>query len=477
VRGAGKHAEQGQKPWYVRWSFWLWLGFWTALGLGIRLGTVFGRPNRQPLGDAAYYHSAANLLVDGKGFINPFLYAEYHQVAQTATFPPGFVFVLAAAGLFGFKSFFAQRIWCCIIGAGAITVCGLAGREIAGRRVGLIAAALIAVYPNIWMSDELGLSESLTPLLVAFVLLMAYRFWHRPSLGRVLWFGFSIGVAAIARDELALLGLFIFVPMVLLAKSLEWRRRATFVVAGAAAGVLVVAPWVGYNFSRFQEPVYISSGFGVTLASANCEQTYQGVLEGYWDFNCALKAPYNRYRDESVQASVDQNYAMKFIRSHEGRLVTVEAVREARAFGFFRPIQQIQLDSHFETRPYRWALLGLWMYYGMLALSVAGVVLLRRRRIPVFPLLAVGLQVVVSVALTFGNTRYRTPFEVSLVLLSAVTLDWMWSRLRGRGRRDEPGVSEGEEPETVALDEVASDASDRSEEPLSTPAGLHSRTG
>jgi 4-amino-4-deoxy-L-arabinose transferase-like glycosyltransferase len=442
----GRPAEGCRQPWHARWRWWLWLAFWTALGLGIRLGSVFGRPHRVAGGDAYYYHNAANLLVEGKGFINPFLYYGHHQTVQTASFPPGFVFVLAAAAVIGFKSYFAQRIWSCIIGAAAITVCGLAGREIAGRRVGLIAAALIAGYPNVWMSDELALSEALSPLLVAVVLLMAYRFWKRPGLRTVLWFGLSIGVAALARDELALLGLFILVPMVLMAKALTWRRRLALVVVGGLVGLLVVAPWVGYNFSRFKNPVFISSGLGVTLASANCNATYYGDLEGYWDFNCASTAPINLSADESVQASQAQHYAMQYIRSHEGRFVTVEAARLGRAFGFFRPGQQIHLDAGIETRPYHWALVGLGMYYGMVALSVAGVVILRRRRVPVLPLLAVGLEVVVAVTLSFGNTRYRTPFEVSLVLLSAVTLDWIWSRARGGENDSEVGV----EPEPVA---------------------------
>ena len=97
---------------------------------------------------------------------------------------------------------------------------------------------------------------------------------------------------------------------------------------------------------------------------------------------------------------------------------------------FFHPLQQIELDSTVETRPYHWAIVGLGMYYGLLALSVGGVIILRRRRIPVFPLLAIGLDVAISVALTFGQTRYRSTFEVSLVLLAAVQLDWFWSRLR-----------------------------------------------
>jgi hypothetical protein len=139
--------------------------------------------------------------------------------------------------------------------------------------------------------------------------------------------------------------------------------------------------------------------------------------------------------DESVQASEAQAYAMRFIRHHENRLLPVELAKEGRAFGLFHPLEQIRLDSTVETRPYRWALVGLGMYYALAVLSVGGLVLLRRRRIPIFPLLAVVLDVVVSVALTFGQTRYRTTAEVTLVLASSVLLEWAWGRLaRGRGR-------------------------------------------
>src|ERR1700745_1959735 len=103
----------------------------------------------------------------------------------------------------------------------------------AGRRVGLIAAFLVAVYPNIWMSDELGLSETLTPLVVALVLLAAYRFWKRPGWGRVIWLGASMGVAALARDELGLLAVLILVPLALSAQALSWGRRAAVLGAGA----------------------------------------------------------------------------------------------------------------------------------------------------------------------------------------------------------------------------------------------------
>ena len=63
---------------------------------------------------------------------------------------------------------------------------------------------------------------------------------------------------------------------------------------------------------------------------------------------------------------------------------------------------------------------------------------LRRRKIPVFPLWVVGLNVLISVLLTFGNTRYRTPFEVPLVLLSSALYAYGYDQWRQRRSRDEP---------------------------------------
>jgi len=426
-----------------RGRWWLWLGLVSAIGLGIRLGTVIGRPDRRPGGDAYYFHAAANLLAEGHGFIDPWAYNSdnLHRQIQTASWPPMFVLVLAAAALVGAKSFFAQRIWCCIIGAGAVALCGLAGREMAGRRVGLIAAFVVAVYPNIWMSDELALSETLSPLLVALVLFAAYRFWRRPRVAGALGLGAAIGVAALARDELALLLPLILIPLALLARSLSWRRRLALAGVGSLAALLVMAPWVGYNLSRFPKPVFISSGLGVTLASANCDTTWSGPYEGYWSLTCALAAPIDKHADQSVQAAQAQAYALHYIRAHVGRLLPVTLARVGRAFGFFHPLEQVELDYYVETRPYHWALVGLGTYYILLALSIGGTVVLRRRRVPVFALWAIGIDVLVSVVLSFGQTRYRTPFEVSLALLSAVALDWLWGALR---RSTPQALSEGD---------------------------------
>ncbi|MGI8492399.1 MAG: glycosyltransferase family 39 protein, partial [Acidimicrobiales bacterium] len=250
-----------------RWSRWhSAVGAITALGLAVRLAPVLAHPHLRAQGDAYFYHSEANLLVAGLGWINPFTYypSNLHEHVPVASFPPLFTLVLAAASLVGAKSFLAHRIWCCVIGASACALGAATGRTIAGRRVGLIAALLIAVYPNLWISDGLGLSETLSPVVALAVLLAAYRFWQRPSLRQVVLLGTLIGAAALARDEMAALAVLILLPMVLVVPGPSRRRRLGLLAAGGLAAATVVAPWVGYNLTRFDKPVFISDGLGVT---------------------------------------------------------------------------------------------------------------------------------------------------------------------------------------------------------------------
>jgi hypothetical protein len=69
-------------------------------------------------------------------------------------------------------------------------------------------------------------------------------------------------------------------------------------------------------------------------------------------------------------------------------------------------------------------------YYLIAAGAVAGVVVLRRRGVPSFPLVAGVINVAVTVVLFYGSTRFRAPAEPSLVILAAVAADALVSRLR-----------------------------------------------
>jgi len=76
-------------------------------------------------------------------------------------------------------------------------------------------------------------------------------------------------------------------------------------------------------------------------------------------------------------------------------------------------------------------LVALGMYYVLVGASVVGVVVLRRRRVPLTPLLAVLGAVALTVASVYGTTRFRAPAEVPIVLLGSVGLDAATRRVVG----------------------------------------------
>ncbi len=445
---ASRHMRRAVR---IRHQFGFWLAFWTVVGLVIRVASVLGRPHRRAAGDPGYFYGVAKLFVNGHGFINPIIMAGSHKAVQTASFPPLWIFLLVIPTALGFHSFFAARIFSCIVGAAGVAMSGVAGREIAGRRVGLIVACLMAVYPNVWDNAEIVAMETLTPLLVALVLYTTYRFWREPSMRNAVYAGLALGVAALGRDELVVLVGLIFIPLALLARGLVRRRRLLLAAVGVGVSLLTVMPWVTFNLTRFDKPVFISTGLGTTLASANCDLTYHGWFEGFWSYRCQNATGKNPLADEAFNDAHDRSYALRYITTHKRRLAVVMVARVGRGFGFYRPRQQIIFDWFIETRPWWWAFAGLYMYYGLLVLSVGGLIVLRRRRTIVFPLLMVGVDVVLSMIVTFGQTRYRAPFESCLVILAAVQLDWMWGKLGRRLRRAEVTGESAEQPRTPQL--------------------------
>jgi 4-amino-4-deoxy-L-arabinose transferase-like glycosyltransferase len=416
----------------------LGLGVIMLLGLAVR-GFYIHVHTQHPsvFSDVFYYHGGANLLAEGHGFVHPYDFVTQGRSVPGADHPPGYIVALALASVFGFKSFLAHQIWSALIGTATIGVVGLVGRRLAGPRVGLIAAFIAAVYPNFWFSDALIMSETLVLLMAALTLLAAYRFWERPGSGRAVVLGVVCGLTALTRSEAVLLLPLLVLPLVAFLRRLSVRRRIALLAIAGSAAMATVAPWVTYNLARFEHPVLLSIP-DATLLAGNCRDTYYGSFIGYWSVPCVLRLNLNS-GDRSTSAVVYRREARRFIGQNLGRVPFVVFAREGRTWGFYHPDQQLQLDR-LATKELELSRLGLAMYYVLAAGTIAGAVILRRRRVPVFPLLAILLTPALSVAVTIGETRYRALAEVALVLGAAVTIDALISQLRPR-RRSTPGVA------------------------------------
>lgn len=401
-----------------------------AVGLGIRVGYVliFAQHVNNKVYDSFWYGVTANELKLGHFFALPF------TNAPSAAHPP-LTSILAGSvnfliGLHPGTTF--QRLVMAVLGTGAVLCVGLLGRSVAGPWIGLVAAGLAAVAPNFWIPSGIVMSEAPAMLFMALILLAVVRLLRSPTVLMAALLGAACGAEALVRAELLLFVPFLLVPGALLARSVSLRRRFGLMGVGILCSLFVVAPWVGRNLATFTDPTYISTGNGYALLGANCPQTYAGAQLGSWSLSCSFAAP--AHGDESVEAAKAQHAAVQYAEHHAGRLPVVVLARVGRVWDFYQPIQMADADVN-EGRPVPASLAGLGFYYALLPLGVAGVVMLRRRRIPQWFLLVPAGVITVVAAVFYGTVRFRAPFEVCLVVLAAPPLVLAGQWIGGGSRR------------------------------------------
>ncbi|MGZ4710945.1 MAG: ArnT family glycosyltransferase, partial [Acidimicrobiales bacterium] len=421
-------APTGLATGRAKGRFAVWLAGITAVALVIRVGYVMAVwHDRTILGDPLYYHWTAGLLADGKGFVDPLVLAA--GVSRPAALhPPLYSVYLGVFSFLGVRTVTGHMLASCLLGAASVTVGGLAGRRMAGPRVGLLAAGLLAVYPNVWRFDAMVLSETMVIFVVNLTILLAYRYRHRPTMGRLALVGAAVALCTLARAELLLLVPFLVVPLALATRDQPLRQRLGWLAVATVVCGAVMAPWVGYNLRRFDHPVLISDQGQVTLAGANCDATYYGPNVGYWDFDCAVaparelesQGPNTGGRDE--RASLHR--AVDYARSHLTRVPVVVGARVARILNLWDPPNVVDVNvGYLEANPRSIAWLSLVASWPMLVGAAVGVVVLRRRHIAVFPLLAPCAAVLVTAVVFYASGRFRAAAEGALCLLAAAALD------------------------------------------------------
>lgn len=400
-------------------------------------------------GDAIYYHRQAWTVADGNWFIDPLRFASSHGRvrAPAAANPPLYTLYLAVVSRLGFWSVTAHRVASTFLGTGAVIGIGLTGRKVVNERVGLIAAAIAAVYANLWINDGMLLSESMAALTVAFLLLTAYTFWFRPTTRNAILLGVAFGLAANSRSEILFIG-----PLVAVFLLWGMRRRLglarcfrLLVVTGLVMAALI-APWVIYNLSRFQKPVYMSDSYGSVLSAASCDQTYHGKYEG-WYFNChdVIGRKGTITGDASERDAVVRHEAVTYIKHHLNRLPVVMAARVGRLWGVWRPRQTEWFEAEIEGRTLLASRLAADTTWVLVPLAIAGLVIFKRRGLPISPIVVPIVVVTASAAMTFGVLRYRVSAEPGIVIAGATTIEAVVAGLvaRRRARRDDTPATPG----------------------------------
>jgi 4-amino-4-deoxy-L-arabinose transferase-like glycosyltransferase len=428
-----------------------------ALGLVVRVVVVLlvGADAPADHGDARYYHLQAEAISEGAFFVEPFRYEVDGTEADDASHPPLYSVVLAVPNVVGIDTYRGQQLVGVAIGVGAIVLIGLLGRRLAGPRAGLIAAALATLYPSVWAHEALVLAEVLVVLLVPAVLLLAYAFRDRPTVGRAMGLSAVVALLALTRSELLFLAPLLVLPLLWRSSSgaLRWRCLA----AAIGVGLVLIGPWMGWNLVRFEEPVLMSHQLGQTMAAANCRSTYDDRSQlGYIDYRCIIAPrPFTEFEDDEGRTLYDpialddanQQVAIDYIREHADQVPAVVLARVGRAWEFYYPSHQVSVHEFVQNRPAFVAWATVWFLPPLVALAVVGALVLRRAGEVVWPMLVFAVLTTATAAITFGSVRYRAGSDVVVIVLAAIALDatWRWWQAR---RASE--LLEGAEPTPAA---------------------------
>jgi hypothetical protein len=274
------------------------------------------------------------------------------------------------------------------------------------------------------------MSECAALVMVFLVTLFGVKFWRAPTLRNGVWFALAGALAALSRAEL-LLYMPIIGAVALLKVWLPWMERARIYAVMGLVCLVALAPWVIRNNLVMKNRVTLSDGAGTVLVQANCDRTYYGDEHGDhiggWYLYCGSRTqpygPNGELLDESQRDVVVRKQAMEYISSHVGRLVTVVVpARVGRMWSVYQPIDQMRTEI-VERRPALPSWIGFWQYVFLMPFVFAGIVIQWRRREPVLVLLLWAALVTFTAATAFGNLRYRTAAEITVVMFAAISFD------------------------------------------------------
>jgi len=460
-------------------AFIIWLAVAGVFGFAVRFGTFMWEGRTAPLsGDAVFYHETANLLADGKGYINPvFFNAGYCfdigiregptysflpglencptvDVVQpdgtvqtvpvtlppgtqepTAAHPPLWSFILSLASRMGFDSVNQHRMVGLLFGSLGVILIGLAGRELFGKRAGVVSAFIAASYGFLWLNDWSLMSESLVTVFVPVMTIIAVRWWRTPSWRFALLLGLLSGVGGLLRTELLAYGPLLVLAAIVVRRA-QWKPLLRDFAIVSALGLAVLSPWLIRNMTSFNKPIFLSPT-GTLQAQTNCDAAYYGEKTGYWERYCAEPEPVGAdgsMLDESERDAIKRSWATEYISNHKSRLIVVAPLRTLRMFNLYDPIGTARFDIYVENREFRQSMLALVQYYVVASLALVGAVIAWRRRLTLLPVLMWPAMVALVAAASFGNNRYRVSVEPSFIWLASLALCVLFDRVRRNQR-------------------------------------------
>ena len=412
-----------------------------VVALVVRLVVVVADTGYEPGNDAFEYDLQARAVAEDGSYTRS-LYLI--QGGPSAVRSPGYTYFLGGIYALSGDSVTAGRIAGAVLGALAVLLLYLIARRIWGRRTGLVAAALAALFPPLVLLSRDLLSESLFIALELGAVLCVLNF--RRSGGMLRWAaaaGALCGMAALTRNT----GLALLLAMALGVWILRPRLRLLSLAAPAvmiACAALVIAPWTIRNAIEFGRFLPLTTSPGIATAGTYNEVSHgDGATHGAWRDPQLVP----RFLPLFVTAGIDEGTvdatlrreAREFAWEHPGYLAETSVWNLLRLFeiaggsvvdGRGEPVDDRGIGSAVPLSER----IGLAAVALLAAVGIFAIVRTRSpaeagtRRIPAGPpfLWLIPTLMIITAMPIAGLPRYRLPADPFLLILAAIGALWLF---------------------------------------------------
>ncbi|MEX1255195.1 MAG: glycosyltransferase family 39 protein [Dehalococcoidia bacterium] len=319
---------QARRRWPSANARWLLLVLAVALLVRVAwVATVQPDPRDGRFDDSVWYYSTGRLLADGEGYVYPLdALCDLGQRRDpgidcaadpppTALWAPGYPLVLSA--LFHLPGDDVAWGRALNVAAGLALVCAVyyLGSRLWSPRAGLLAAAIVALFPSHIFFSSLLMTEPLFAAMLAgaLCLALAWTMERDAPKWKLIGLGLAIGTLAMVRPEAGILVAVFAAVWFMLHPSWRWLGQRLALLALGMAVLLV--PWTARNWAEMGSPIVGTTGLGQVLLQAHHPraggQPNIGIVDNLWDQYKGTALPEREVRMNSFGVRESIAYAVK----------------------------------------------------------------------------------------------------------------------------------------------------------------------
>lgn len=386
--------------------------------LAIRVVWVFATPDYRLVHDALDYHRHAVSIANGDGFA-----LSYGR--PTAFRPPAYpIFLAGVYWVFG-PSLEWARLANALVGTGIVALIGVIAFQVWGRRVGLIAMALAAVYIPLILVGQSVMSEPLFVLCLLGAIACALRRWALAA-------GVLMGLAVLGRAN----ALILLLPLAwavcrqgspqggLVPRAGKGPRPALILLVACA---LTIVPWTIRNYVVFDTLVPVSTQFGSALAGTyNSEAMADKENPASWRTLKRVddyRPIYNQIR-ETPEPELEKELrdaSLEYISDHPGSPFKVAFWTTRRMLDLAGWDWAIHTAGTISVGK-RAGAAGIICFWVFAALAVIGAFTRRAREAPLWLWAVPVLMYLGVVFLVVETPRYRLAIDPFVIMLAALAV-------------------------------------------------------